>query len=226
MTGRRPLLVILNPRRIPECMDAFDALDVDKAYIRGMREADVMTTGFPDVLKRAPWADPISVVSDDTIVSQKALDTVLSLQAQHPDKCVTGWCPLAMGHLLCNLTTNRLAPGPPTVESYSFITCGQAKFPHYPYRTTFTGMALTTMSRSLWERFPFQAYDPQWGGNASDYHLSYRLQQADVEILTHRHAEIVHVKETWNEADRGQGRELLIGREPAHVVFNELREAA
>lgn len=216
----RPLLAVLNPRRIPECMEAFAALDVDTVYIRNFSEAGVASVGFPEALELAPWADPISVVSDDTIVSQHALDTVLRLQAEHPDHCVTGWCPLAMDHPLCNLAQNRLREGPPTVEHYRFLSCEDARASDQIIRTTFTGMALTTMSRALWERFPFAAYGAsQWGGNASDYHLSYRLQVGGVPIISHRDAEIIHVKKKWNERDHTPGRELLVGREPEEVVL-------
>lgn len=214
---KRPLLIILNPRRITQCMDAFAALHVDKAYVRNYTEAQIAHTAWRDVMERAPWADPISVVSDDTIVTQKALSTVLALQATHPNLCVTGWCPLATGHHLCNLSCNRLPKGPPEAGSYDFLTCDDARAERPGLiSSSFTGMALTTMSRELWERFPFGVYGPMGKGFSSDYHLSYRLQDS-ISIVSHRDAEINHVKATWNTLDRTPGRELMVGREPSQV---------
>jgi hypothetical protein len=211
----RPLLVILNPRNIPECMSAFAALHIDKAYVSNYTEAAIAQHAWADLLNRAPWADPLIVVSDDTIVTQRAVSTVVALAATWPGLCVTGWCPLATGHDLCNLSDNRLPPGPPQADCYKFLRCDDARAERRDLiSTSFTGMALTTMSRDLWQRFPFGVYGAEHGGPgfASDYHLSYRLQQAGVPIISHRDAEIDHVKAQWNESDRTPGRELLIGR--------------
>ena len=217
---RRPLLVILNPRNIEACMDAFAELHIDKAYVRGYTEAEIAADAWDRVMAMK-WADPISIVSDDTIVTQRAVSTVLALHSMYPRWCVTGWCPLAEGHDLCNLSRNKLPEGPPNEGSYDFLTCDEARADRggQLISSSFAGMALTTMSRELWERFPFDVYGGQNGwGFASDYHLSYRLQQAGVSIVSHRDAEIRHVKKTWNEPDPTPGRELLVGKITRQVL--------
>lgn len=186
-----PLLVVLNPRNIPQCMDAFEHLPVQKCYIRSHTEAEIENEAFSGVLT----GDPVVVVSDDALVSRGALETVLRLLEDHP--VVTGWCPLSEGSELCNLSTGVLPEGPPSVQSYDFMRCDDVKG---LVSTSFAGMCLTGMSRELWQRFPFMAYGTP--GFASDYHLSYRLQEAGVPVVSHEDARCGHVKAVWNKRDR------------------------
>lgn len=172
-------------------MDAFDSLSVAKCYIRSHTEAEIQNEAFSDVLA----GDPVVVVSDDALVSQVALETVIRLLEDHP--VVTGWCPLAEDSELCNLSRGVLPEGPPSVQSYDFMRCDDVKG---LVSTSFAGMCLTGMSRELWQRFPFMAYGVP--GFASDYHLSYRLQEAGVPIVSHEDARCGHVKAVWNKRDR------------------------
>lgn len=185
-------LVVLNPRDIPECMGAFHALPVRKVFARNMTERQI-SSEWGTILDACD-AENIVVVSDDALVSRRALETVLGLLESHP--VVTGWCPLAEGHELANLATNTLREGPPSVGDYEFMRVEDVKG---LVRTSFAGMCLTGMSRELWERFPFDCYSTP--GFASDYHLSYRLQQAGVPVVSHEDARCEHVKAVWNVRD-------------------------
>lgn len=186
-------LVVLNPRRIPECMAAFEALPVRKVYVRNWTERQIADNW--DEILGACDADKVLVVSDDALVSRGALDSVLGLLEAHP--VATGWCPLAEGHELANLATNVLREGPPNPADYEFVRCDDVRG---LVATSFAGMCLTGMSRGLWGRFPFECYSVP--GFASDYHLSYRLQQAGVPIVSHGDARCEHVKAVWNVRDR------------------------
>lgn len=110
-----PLVVVTNPRFIPECMDAFADLTTPVAYISGFALLDV-----PPVMAElvdTSGHDPILMCADDCIVTQGAVDAVLELLDDgHP--VVTGWCRLDRTHDRVNLSSapspTRARPSPPT----------------------------------------------------------------------------------------------------------------
>jgi GT2 family glycosyltransferase len=79
----------------------------------------------------------------------------------------------------------------------------------------------TCMSREMWREFPFGCFGTGSRGYSSDFHLSRRLRDAGVPMVAARDGYVTHVKEQWNKLDRGEGRQLLVGVEPADVVVDE-----
>lgn len=201
-------MAILNPRRIDECLDAFEKLDVAKGWLTGYRESQLRKP-FESLLDLG--FDPVSVVSDDVVVTRDALDAVLELQADRDYAVATGFCNLdeTVHADRVNLSTSALKPGPPSMGSYDVVTRDEVD--KTPWRTKFTGMCLTTMSNALWRRFPIEAYGPG-PGFSSDYHLSYRLQQHRVPIFAAHKAYVRHLKAQWSLPDPTPGRELYVGR--------------
>ena len=114
-----------------------------------------------------------------------------------------------------NLSTLPITDPMPRVSNYDFMRYVDVATSETPLiRTGFVGMALTGMTREIWERFPF---DVSPIGAQCDYSLSYRLTQAGIQMAAHRDGCIEHVKEKWNEPDREPRKRLLIGEIPAEV---------
>src|SRR5688572_2613261 len=91
----------MHPRRITECVDAFKALDADKAWLSGYTEKQLCDV-VPKVIEETDY-DNYLMVSDDFLVSQEAFDAVTSLLEQgHP--VVTGYANLAFDNPLVNIT--------------------------------------------------------------------------------------------------------------------------
>ena len=213
----KPLLAVLNPRNIPECIDSLEALPVDKVWIKRMTEAQIAAE-WPRITTEARERGytHLSVISDDTIVPQGSWNAIV--QNAPADIPVTGWCNLQLhADSRVNLSDSPLQTVRPEIVSYDFPTAWDVLAGPELRPTFFTGMCLTTMPLKLWEDFPFMVYPP---GFASDYHLSWRLQAADIPIRCVRRAFVKHVKSTFNTTDRTEGRELLIGKEPAKVVWD------
>lgn len=221
-----PLLVILNPRHIPECVEAFEALDIDRAWVTGFREPELAA---PLQELAHSGYDPLVVCSDDVVVSQKALDAVLELYATGVAPVVTGFCNLDETDDRVNLCKNRLVPGPPGKDHYDFLTRREVEGSKVGVvASTFAGMCLTTMSAAMWAALPIECYGHP--GYGCDYSLSYRLQLNGQAIVAPRDGFVWHLKETWSELDSTPGRELLIGsvepgvrmdvREPAKYEFD------
>lgn len=207
-----PALIVLNPRAIPECIEAIEALEIPKCWISYMREPNAATNANWQI-KTTNYSHYI-VLSDDTAPTQNALDLVLEQLEHHP--VVTGYCNMDQNqnrHIV-NLTTNVLPPPPPEVESYRFVNLATVA-PYSAYsvmRSSFAGLALTAMSRDMWLRFPLT---PTSYGGQMDYQLSYDLQEAGIPIVAAVGAYVEHVKERWNFPDKNPEKRLLIGeREP------------
>lgn len=201
-----PLLLVLNPRRIPECIEAIERLDIDRAWLTGYTEPQ-LEEAIPDVLA-ATDHDPILVLSDDTIPTQQALDAVLTLWERKRQPAVaTGFCNLDVTSQYVNLTRRPFGSWHSTTDAYDFYTQAEIGDSLLPVRSWFTGMCLTCMSRDLWERFPFQTYE----GRSSDFMLSRRLQHDNIPILAPTEAMVWHVKERWNLIDQAPDKRLHLG---------------
>lgn len=205
----KPLLVVLNPRRIPQVIEALNHLDIPQARLQGMTERGV-ANNWREVTSeaRGKGFTHLCVVSDDVIVTRHALASVLKAAAHG---VATGWCNLDEGDVRVNLSDTPLKHRVPRESSYEFPTVYDVLTGPHLRRTYFTGMCLTTMRVSEWEQYPFDPYDTP--GYASDYNLSWMLQADEIPVHAPRDGFVKHLKKTWNEPDRTEGRELVMDGE-------------
>jgi hypothetical protein len=211
----RPLLVIMNPRRIPECMAALEDLPVPKVWVTGYPQSAIPPI-LSGIVEGSDFTHYINT-SDDVVPSRRALAAVLRLASRHP--VATGYCNLDMESPLVNLTRSPLLDYPPTEGSYDFIRREDVKrYPRVTVPSFFAGMSLTCMTRELWLRFPLSGFTAScWG---TDYSLSYRLGRARIPIVAHRAAFVWHVKERWNRTDQAPEKRLLVGKIPPEVRWD------
>lgn len=211
-----PLLLILNPRRIMECVGAIDLLPIDKVWLTGYTERQLEQV-IPDVVDQAHEYTHLLAIADDCMPTMPALMAVLSLVEDFP--VVTGYCNLdSSGDGRVNITKTKLLE-PLGHGSYDFWTERElVRWPSDRVPTTFAGFCLTAMPRRLWQHYPFQCIGEQ--GWASDYSLSMRLQRDAIPIVAHRAAKVHHVKETWSAPDQEHRKRLLIGEIPAAVTWS------
>lgn len=191
-----PLLMIMNPRRIPEAMEAFEKLTIDCVYASGYTEPELVDV-FADIIRTTDYTH-YYVVSDDVVVRQSSIDAVVSLSDSFA--VVTGWCNHDCIEPGVNLQWTPL-PGyehPQTREEWNWMHFAEVL--SYPTRfipTYFAGMCITGMSREWWrEKFPFDCY-PMGHFGGSDYHLSWRLQEAGIPIYAAREGFAFHLKKSW-----------------------------
>jgi hypothetical protein len=205
-----PLLIVLNPRKIQPVLEAFDALHIERAYISGYTELELVPV-LAQLVDSTDYTHYL-VVSDDVIVSQRALDSVLGLlEAGHP--VATAWCKLDSSKECesVNIVRSPLRMSTPTMDSYDFYRQEEVlDWPDEVVPTWFAGMAPQGMSRELWQQFPFNTYSSGWAG---DYHVSWRLQQAGIPIVSARSAYTQHLKQRWNFPDSNPDYRLHLGVE-------------
>jgi len=211
------LLMVMNPRAIPECIDAIRELrGVDKAWMQYMTEIELV-----DVVARIianTKYERYMILSDDCVPSQRSLDLVLDVHAENPDGLVCAWINVDNAS---DRTTVHPTPlrdlDYPTEDSYAFLTIDEVgELPREPLRVYFHGCNLAVMNRDLWDAYPFGVYD---AGFASDYHQCVRLQLGGVPIWTHPDALVYHVKEVQNQLDKAPEKQLLIGKRAPRVTI-------
>lgn len=202
------LLVVLNPRNIPECMKALDELPIDKLYLRGWTERAIADGAWKLVMDRK--VDWLWVTSDDVIIRPPALKAVRTLSKQHP--VVTGYAQRSHTEWIVNLTDAPLSQSFPDPTSYSFRSFAEVvSYPDPVVPTWFTGMSLTGMSLEMWKQFPFDCYENP--GYASDFHLSWRLQKAAIPIVAAREGFCYHWRHDWVNTNDPRDETPQVGRQ-------------
>lgn len=199
------LLVVMNPRRIPACLEAFQSAPLDVAYVQGMREAEALLT--INRIIRASRYDRFLIVSDDVIVTDTAIRAVVAASKLNDHWIVTGFCNLDADSPLVNITRRPLDGDTPHPAAYDFYRRDELP-QHGTIRTGFAGLALTCIPQALVGHvLPLGWYGQGW---ASDFHLSKRLEQAGIQIVAPAQAFVWHVKERWNEPDADPAKRLFI----------------
>jgi hypothetical protein len=202
---KQDLLLVLNPRRIEECLASYRGLEIDRLWIRNMGTIAI-EEAWPEIMSMTAGYERLLLVSDDAIVRQPAVDAVLDLMDSHP--VANGYANLDVRDM--RVTINKAPIGEISVaHDYDFWTLGEAlASPEPQMETSVLCFALTGMSRDMWIRFPFQT---ELG---SDFGLSKRLTEAEIPMMVAREGFIWHTKETWNYPDEAPSRRLLVDVEP------------
>ncbi len=216
----KDLLVILNPRRIDECIDSYKALAIDKLWVSNMTEYEVRHR-WPEILEAAADYNRLIVQSDDGIVRPYALAEIRRLlNVGHP--VVTGYSNLSAQDFRVNLSKSPLKDtlGPDAYELYTLAEVMEYPWPEVP--TYLAGMCITGMTHSMWQRFAFTTYWDEPPGNASDYMLSRLLNDNNIEIVAARDAFVWHVKQVWNTQDTDPRKRLWVHEHPSEIVLERL----
>jgi hypothetical protein len=210
----KPLLMVMNPRTIPQCMEALEALQIDKVWLKNWTERELIAV-IADVVENTDH-DVIGLVSDDTTPPQSTLDLILD--AFEPSAVYTGYCNMDEKTENVNLSSAPLIiQDQAGYDCYTFPTRDEVENAGGLFRSWFAGFAMTFMSRDMWLQFPFDCVgDP---GYQSDYRLSVRLQQAGVPIFAPMGAFMHH----WRRGESTghlPGGELVVGEGRGSVVWD------
>lgn len=224
MSKFNPALLIMQPRRIPECILAIGSLQIDKFWLGYMWERDLVPV-IASIVEHAPYTHYL-LLADDTTPTQQALDLVLEHMPNHP--VVTGYCNLDLtveGSQKVNLTDRPFTRLDDSYASdYSWITRVEVeRHVGEMIPTFFAGACLTGMSREMWQRYPFGVVTrpDEDRGYASDWSLSTRLHKDGVPIVAPYGAFVLHVKEKLGKGDTDIRKRLLIGSQQPDVRWQK-----
>lgn len=215
------LLMIMNPRKIDECVQSYHGLEVDKAWLVGYDENN-LNVPVAKVVEETNY-DYYVMVSDDVVITPRAFEAIR--ETASPDLVNTGWTNVDMTYEGVRMSSVIRTPFPnydpkPVAADYDWIPIRQVVTGDQLRRTWFAGMCLTCMSRDMWLRFPFQTYGPHWG-RSSDFELSWRLQEAGIPVYAVRDAGVFHVKEVTNQTDTEKRKALYFLGEDAHTRYEK-----
>ena len=207
----RDVLIVLNPRRIPDALEAIEALDIDRLWVRNlwMFEIEARWGEIEETISEYEWA---WILCDDVIPTQEALEAVREL-AEEGFPVVTGYCNLDATDERVMVTRAPLGPRS-KVSAYDFYTLEEMQAGPRVRATTFLNYCLSGMSVEMWRQYPLQN-EPE--GNAADFNQSRRLAEDGIEMVTHRDAFCWHLKERWNQPNRDPQKRLLMGSEPSAI---------
>lgn len=210
----KPLLMIMNPRKIPQCMSALEALDIDKVWLKNWTERELVSV-IAEVIQSTDH-DVIGLVSDDAIPPGTSLDLILS--AFEPSAVYTGYCNMEENTPEVNLSrTPLIVKEQASIDCYDFPTRDELDSHEGLYRSFFTGFAMTFMSREMWLKYPFDCIgDP---GYQSDYSLSCRLQNDAVDIWAVPGAFMPHLR-LAESTKHLEGGTVMVGNGMGTVVWD------
>lgn len=214
------LLVILNPRYLPECILSLEQIDAPKVWLKNFTELELEEV-IPQVIKESDYENYI-VVSDDVIASTDAFSAVAS--ALDVAQVVTGYCNLDPHSPYCSLTKTPPAQPYGTVHTYDWYTLDEVyRLDALTIRTFHPSMAMTGMSAEMWGRFPWRCFGRNGKfGWAADLDLSIRLHEAGIPIFAPKKGFMYHTKPDWKlvDANMYDRRKLLVDIEPSEVKYD------
>lgn len=205
-------LIVLKPRRIEVTEQALAELPDDLTVIElvGYTEGELAAGVFAQALNLYPH-DYYLVASDDLIVRWAAVQAVIPKLS--PDWCTTGYCQFTHTDWRVNVTRRPLVGDTPSHASYDFLSFHEMVSGPATRRTWFAGMSLTGMSVEMWQEFPFDCFTDEHGrGYASDFHLSKRLQAADVPVQAVRDGFAYHWRHEQAHTNDPRDDRLAIGQ--------------
>jgi len=200
-----PLLLIMNPRRIVECVESIGRLPIDQAWLTGYTEFE-LTALIEAIIRDSDYSHYL-ICSDDGVIPEFALESVVERLDDHP--VVTGYSNLDAVDWRVNLTkTPFQVTSHSVMEDYDLYHVSDVwGWPDELVPTYFAGFALTGMSREMWQKYPYTSI-----GNPSDYSLCVRLQKDGVPIVAPKQACMWHAKEVINQEDQEARKRVLVGQ--------------
>ena len=98
----KEILMVLQPRAIPEAIESLNTLDIEKVWFRGYTEMELETV-LNDFIKDTDY-DYYWIIADDVVVDNKPLEVLRP--KLYEGEVVTGYCKLNQSSDFVNLSEN------------------------------------------------------------------------------------------------------------------------
>lgn len=201
--NKEMVLLIMNPRVIPEVIKSFKSIRLPKVWFRGYNLKEV-TYAMNHYISISNFRYYI-VVSDDVIVTSDAVDKVCYYLKKYD--VFTGYCNLHLETDEVNLCKEPLTLKNnkyPVLSDYKWFTQKEVDKEDDVFETFIIANSLTGMKKDLWLKFPTGVYFNPKGKYphcycSSDHNLSYRLSSAGIKMYTHRECFVKHLKKNQNK---------------------------
>jgi len=223
----KTVLMIMNPREIPECLKAFKGLAIPKVWFKAFWQVQLEEV-MNEWIRAHPY-DNYIIASDDLLPTQPALDVVLKGLESH--EVFTGWCRFSPGNPKSALIVNNGGPGlvfgamfrlyhmtgmtiHNRLDYFKLLRFTEASaIAGLPseFLTSHVPFAFTGMRRELWLKYPYRCEHSgrRPHGSSSDHMLSTRLRRDGVPMWAGRDAYFEHLRSLRN---------FVVGRVPSRVI--------
>ena len=197
----KPLLVIFQPREIPEFLEATNKLKIDKLWLKFFPQEEAYVTARVWFLEHTEYTHFV-ILPDDLIVTQDNILRLINDVYEDPDRIISGWCNNTAGPT-DNEDTNFSLKLPPiqTVkyDLYNFTPIINIRGGDIIMPVIHQGTALTFLPRDIVIQIPFRTYLPPDLGLTYDLYDRGIIQYVDLRVrclhLRHPHGILVNKRE-------------------------------
>lgn len=207
-------LIILNARNIPECIESFESLAIDKAWFTGFTEVQLVNP-INDFIKDTNY-DNYLIASDDLVISQGTLNIVEELLETN-DRA-TAYCKIADDSIFYNVSKSPLAEAEvrkPVTRDYHFYKIEELdELEDDNFESWFGGWTLTGMRKEEWLKHPFRVH--HLSQMQSDYATCLDI---NAPFACHKDAICVHVRKNQFKLNLDQ---FIIGKVKPSIRTDEI----
>lgn len=219
-----PVLMIMQPRIIPPAITSMrENWNLPRVWFKAFTEPQVVHE--MNMFVRQTNYSHYVIMSDDAISYKRAIDTVLDNAPKYD--IFTGWCNMEMyGDKISDHSNVSFHALPLMDEAASFKRPLYDDYPPWAsvdevlsregnFQTAIASFATSCFTRDILLKYPLGVWD---NGNASDHHISYRLQKDKVPIWTNRDAFVRHLRQ-GREPHLKNTRSWLVGNVPTQIIY-------
>lgn len=222
-----PILMVMQPRMIPEVMNSLKNINIEKVFFRGFNE-EAVCREINDFVKQTDYTHYI-IAADDIVFDQQACNNVLNesekLYNKGETKIVTGWCNMYIkqdGSLsdLCNICEKPLTlknTSYPLMEDYVFSNTEDVFLKNENFETFLTSFAFSCIPKQILEKFEMRTYFcPSGLGCSSDHNLSFRMySEGGISAVTNKNMFFRHLKRSLTRPTK---QNWIVGKLPPHII--------
>ena len=219
-----PVLMIMQPRIIPPAITSMrENWNLPRVWFKAFTEPQVVHE--MNMFVRQTNFSHYVIMSDDAISYKRAIDTVLDNAPKYD--VFTGWCNMEMyGDKISDHSNVSFTALPLIDEAASFARPLHDDYPPWAsvdellsregnFQTAIASFATSCFTRDILLKYRLGGWD---NGNASDHHISYRLQKDKVPIWTNRDAFVRHLRQ-GREPHLKNTRSWLVGNVPTQIIY-------
>lgn len=223
----RPILIVMQPRMIPEVVASLENLSIEKVFFRGFDEKTVCKE-INKFVKQTDYTHYI-ISADDIIFDRQACSNVLNeserLYNKDETKIITGWCNMYIEKdqslsELCNICEKPLTLKNrkyPLLEDYLFSKTADIFLKNENFETFLTSFAFSCIPKEILEKFEMKTYScPSGLGCSSDHNISFRMYSEEgISATTNRNMFFKHLKRSLNQPTK---QNWIVGKMTPQVI--------
>ena len=215
----KPVLMQMQPRMLDAPIKSIKQnVNIPRVWFRAFTEPEVCKQ-MTQIVKETDYTHYI-VNSDDQIIYQRAFDTVMHNAKKYD--VFTAWGNMHFdGNQMSNIAnvcyghfkTINTDRWPERSDYPKWETINEVLSYSHIRQTSIATFFFSCFKREILDHYDISTYS---NGNASDHHLSYRIQRdATYTIWTHKNAFVRHLRQGWGPLKTN----WLVGNQKPEIIY-------